>query len=293
MIFTIIPVHNRIQLTRACLLSLQAQTYTCFEVYVVDDGSTDGTSEVIKNDFPMVTLLHGDGSLWWTGATNLGVRRVLEIAKADDYVLTLNNDTLLPADYFEILLREIGKHPKALIGSLALDSNNRNLVVEGGVHINWLNAKYTYHFKNRSYRELRAEGKSFYTPTVLPGRGTAIPVNVFRELGLYDEKVFPHYAADYDFSLRAKQAGYDLCVSFDLILYCFPKLSGIANTDERVSLSQAFRSFSSIRSGNNLAKRFQFGKRHAPRHLLLLYIIADTLRVILGTLVKRTKWSLR
>ena len=47
----VIPVHNRRELTRNCLLSLQKQTYKNFSVIIVDDGSTDGTSEMIQKEF--------------------------------------------------------------------------------------------------------------------------------------------------------------------------------------------------------------------------------------------------
>jgi GT2 family glycosyltransferase len=291
-ILIVIPVHNRLEVTKTCLESLRNQTYRRFQTIMVDDGSTDGTRELIRREFPEVMLLEGDGNLWWTGATNLGIQEALKQAGPNDYILTLNNDTILPAGYVETLDREIGKYPDALIGSVALDNDTPDRIVEAGVDINWLTAKYTYLLQNRSFRELRSRGQSCFRPTVLPGRGTAIPVKVFGEIGLFDNKAFPHYAADYDFSLRAKKAGYDLVVGFDLRLFSLPKLSGIADTGERVPLSQAMHSFMSIRSGNNLMKRLRFAVRHAPLFLLPTFVIADTFRVILGTLLKRTTLSI-
>jgi GT2 family glycosyltransferase len=73
MIFIVIPVHNRRDFTRECLLSLRKQTYKNFKVIIVDDGSMDGTGDMIEKDFPEVIPLKGDGELWWTGATNMGV----------------------------------------------------------------------------------------------------------------------------------------------------------------------------------------------------------------------------
>ena len=101
MIRVVIPVHDRLALTRACLASLRAQTFRDFVVYIVDDGSTDGTFEALRADHPEVIVLRGNGHLWWAGATNRGVGRALREAGPSDYVLTLNNDAVAPADYLE------------------------------------------------------------------------------------------------------------------------------------------------------------------------------------------------
>ena len=64
MIFhVLIPVFNRLQLTIRCLESLVAQTDQGTRIFLIDDGSTDGTAQVIREHFPEVQILHGDGSL--------------------------------------------------------------------------------------------------------------------------------------------------------------------------------------------------------------------------------------
>ena len=103
-IYIVIPVHNRLEATRECLGSLRCQTYKAFKIVVVDDGSTDGTSGLVSQEYPEVTVLKGKGELWWTGATNLGVRYALQDCRGDDYILTLNNDTFLPPEYLETMI---------------------------------------------------------------------------------------------------------------------------------------------------------------------------------------------
>ncbi len=285
------PVHNRKEFTRNCLLSLRKQTVKSFRIIVVDDGSTDGTSQMIEKEFPEVVLLYREGDLWWTGATNLGVKWVLTNAYESDYVLTLNNDTTLPENYFRILGREIERFPNSLIGTVALDRDSKDRIVEAGVSLNWLTAKYSYHSKNGSYEELCNTNNDHFCPTCLPGRGTAIPCRVFSQIGLYDEQTFPHYGADYDFSLRAQKAGYSLVVSYRLCLYCYPQLSGLANTDKRVPFFDFIDSLKSIRSANRIDRRIAFAKRHAPKHLFLSFCSFDIIRVVGGTLIRRTKLS--
>ena len=133
-IFIVIPVHNRREFTCNCLLSLRRQTMQNFKIIVVDDGSTDGTREMIQEEFPEVTLLHGDGNLWWTGATNLGVQYAL--SQKAEYIMTLNDDTIVTDDFIKKMLFWAGKEPKALLGAFLLDAETKKPVYGGGI-INW------------------------------------------------------------------------------------------------------------------------------------------------------------
>ena len=68
-IYIIIPVYNRKALTLACLENLQNNgDLQKYQVIVVDDGSSDRTSEEVKVNYPKVIVLQGNGNLWWTGA---------------------------------------------------------------------------------------------------------------------------------------------------------------------------------------------------------------------------------
>jgi GT2 family glycosyltransferase len=275
-LYIIIPVHNRLDATCECLESLRLQTYKQFKIVLVDDGSSDGTSEHIGQNYPEVVVLQGDGNLWWTGATNLGVRHALEVCCAYDYILTLNNDTVLPSDYLETLMSLAGHAPNALIGSIARDYSRRHLCIDEGICIRWSSAKFI---------KLKAppESDALYSVSALPGRGTLIPVAVFRKIGLYDGQNFPHYAADYDFSLCAAKAGYDLLLSPKCYLYSRTELTGISNVHNRVSFLIWLKSFVSTKSPNNLQVRLRFGVKHAPLPCLPTFVLFDLCRVFFGT----------
>ncbi|CAA6693604.1 MULTISPECIES: glycosyltransferase family 2 protein [unclassified Lentimonas] len=93
-IAVIIAVHDRLELTRRCLDCLShSQTVHDLEIIVIDDGSTDDTEAWISGNRPEVTILKGDGNLWFGGATQMGIDYVLNSKNPADYILTLNNDT--------------------------------------------------------------------------------------------------------------------------------------------------------------------------------------------------------
>ena len=69
-IATIITCHNRKEKTLTCLENLMNQEAVGgidLKVYLVDDGSTDGTGDMVKQSFPHVNMLQGDGTLYWNG----------------------------------------------------------------------------------------------------------------------------------------------------------------------------------------------------------------------------------
>ena len=294
MIYIVIPVHNRKAFTIGCLTCLARQTVADNRVIVVDDGSTDGTSEQIREQFPAVSIVTGNGSLWWAGATNAGIRYVFDTfaPRADDFVLTLNDDILVEPDYLANLLLASQTNKMCLIGSVSIDVEQPHILLYAGTghnlilpHIdNWASTR----FKN-TYRSLTETHPYLFSDT-LPGRGMLIPIAVFGAIGLLDEQRFSHHMADIDFSISARKAGFPLVISSASVIHEYGNATGV-NLTKLLSLEQFRDALRSIKSPINYRVRYHFALKHSP--LGIVYFGFDMLRILGGYSIRRVKALLR
>jgi len=277
-IYIVIPVHNRKAMTRDCLLSLQEQSERGFQTIVVDDGSTDGTSEMIKREFPDVVLLHGDGNLWWTGAINKGIRYALDICAPDDFILVLNDDLVVPVDYIAALRSAATAHRNTLIGSVVADIDDRDVILKGGMTIDWRTARRK---RLNQGKLLSSFPKGHWVQvSTLTGRGVLIAAKVFEEVGLYDEEHFLQ-CGDTELPVRAARVGYKLIVSCDMVVFGYAEDEGDINHMQRYRLSDAGDYFWSVKSNTNLRYRFWFARGTSSNVLgALRYFAFDLARVI-------------
>lgn len=276
-LYIVIPVRDRCRLTRACLLALQAQTYRNATVIVVDDGSTDGTRQMLSNEFPTATVLEGRGDLWWTGATNLGCAWVLERAKDTDAVVTLNDDTVPGPHWLARLQTAAQAHPRALVGSVAVAGPEKR-IESATISIDWWTAKYSDPYRGADLASLRSRAPSVLDSAALSGKGTLVPVRALRELGLYAARL-PHYAADYEFSIRAARRGWRLLVATQAELEVLPETTGL-HASTMADLPLMVRSLWSRRSANAIRYRVRFAQLACPGAALLPFIACDLTRVL-------------
>ncbi len=274
-IFVVIPVHNRKDFTRSCLMSLRQQTFTDFTIIVVDDGSTDGTGEMIANEFPYVQVLKGNGNLWWTGGINLGISKALE--QHASYILTMNDDTEVPPDFMHNMVRWAEVHPKALLGAFEKDLKNHQPLY-AGQQLQWPYLKSTKLLKTlpSSLHHGLHEIKVFH------GRGLWIPSTVFATIGLFDSKRFPHYIADFDFTLNAHKAGFKLFCNFDSIVYSYPDESGEKKIKHKKSLYNFYQHLFGRRGGANLFDYTNFVLKNCPKYIIPIELTMGYIRRIIG-----------
>jgi GT2 family glycosyltransferase len=209
-IYVVIPVFNRLAQTKRMLSCLQTQSVAKeIDVLVIDDGSTDGTKEFLHTQ--EVQVIQGDGSLWWGGAVHKAFQLILKVGKNSDYVLLLNNDTVIEPNYVKLLLDLSRKCPKTVIGSIVRDINSNEPLAIGAI-VDAPNLRIT-EIANLPDRNIFDHTSCNMEVDVLSGRGLFMPLEAIKAAGGMRPIRLPHYLADYELSLRIKRAGWSLIIN--------------------------------------------------------------------------------
>jgi GT2 family glycosyltransferase len=214
----VIPVYNRRDTTLQGLRSLSRIDRTGFvmHVIIVDDGSTDGTSEAVRRDFPEVQIVAGDGTLHYAAGTNRGISAALE--RNPDYIVTANDDAVFHERFLQHLIETAEKNPRSIVGALLLLWNEPHKVFQVGQI--WKTFKGGW--------EIPENLTAFTVPQTafevecLVGNCVLFPVAAIRENGLMDEKKFPHGWGDAQYLMRMRKAGWRLLVEPKSYVWCEP-----------------------------------------------------------------------
>jgi len=266
-IYICIPVHNRIAYTLKCIESIKRQHYPAYQIIICDDGSTDGTSRIVPETHPEVTIVPGDGNLWWTGGTNKCVAAALKSAGDNDFIFTLNNDTEILPDTLENLVKLSLDNGRAILGAVNVYYEHPDQMEPSAFKRThkylfkaWLN-------KVNDWGEPFTRQDKIVAVDALAGKGALIPVEVFQKIGLYDFENLPHYHADTEFTVRAKKAGFQIFLSYNAVVLSHQKLSGTGTANTAPNLKEFWQSFFTIRSAHYLKVlktycKILYGKYH-------------------------------
>ena len=258
----VFPVFNGLSYTKTCLASLKELTGKTdpltarFEIVVTDDGSTDGTSEWIETHFPEVHIRKGDGGLWWSGGINRAIQYAIDELQAD-YTLWWNNDVKASGDFFSNLINLLKNQnsPKVFGSKVKLAQDPDIIWSMGGIFDPVTGFK-------AMIGSTHPDGKEYQKPVEcdwLTGMGTVVPREVYKKIGLVDEKHFPQYHGDSDFTFRAKKAGFTVEARPELVIFNDTTQTGLKHDE---SFRRLYKTLTSIKSNYNIKKDIRFYNRH-------------------------------
>ncbi len=194
-----------------CLETLCAGDYIDSRIVLVDNGSTDGSPDWVRQNFPQVRLLALGENRGFTGGCNAGIAWCRE--NRCDYVLLLNNDTAVAPDFLSRLMEHAG--PDRLLAPKIYFYDHRDLInnhlgafdFRRGIHRDW------FYGKPDSESSRRVQDVSMAN-----GCALLFPMAAADKIGIFDESFFL-YAEDIDFILRAVSAGFRVVFVPDAVAY--------------------------------------------------------------------------
>lgn len=258
-IAVLLTCHNRINTTLECLGLLFKQTSFRKDlnasVYLVDDGSTDGTSEAVKTAFPSVNVLSGSGGLYW----NQGMRVAYGAALEDtyDYYLWLNDDCKLYSDTLEKLLDTSNElyettGSRGIVIAATKDSRTGELTYSGYRKKTSRISNIRFQMVPVSDEPVRVEG--------ICGNCVLIPQEVSLVVGNISRH-YQHRWGDIDYSLRALEKGIYSWVAPGYLADCDANPNEDRWKDRSLPLKERYSELNSLK-GLGRSDWYAFVKRH-------------------------------
>ncbi len=236
----LLPVHNRRQVTERFIRCLKRQSYSNYILILLDDGSTDGTAEMVRQHIPATVHLRGNGSWWWAGALQQGFDAIDRQPGSETFdLLIINDDTEFGPAFLETGVELLASRERTLLMAIAYDRETGRLR-DRGFRVDWRRLRFV--------PSLPGEENHF-----LATRGLFLRVRDRREIGDLNPRLLPHYLSDWEFTYRALRKGFRLSTNPNLRLWVNEATTGYtSNTlDDGKSLVVLLRKFFSKKSKLN------------------------------------------
>lgn len=233
-IATIVPVHNNLESTKKFLTSYYTSIDRSFvkghcSLFIVDDGSTDGTAEWLTQFHPEVKILYGDGGLWWSGSVNKALNHIIE--KPFTHFLLFNNDNIVDCDFFNNLTKAIDEiGPGNIISSKVINIYPKEHIGNGGVTFDRKRIKYIKNSDSNKRAIVNTAG----------GMGVLIPLDIIHKIGLFNAVNFPQKSGDTDFFLRAEKIGMQVNYYLGMKVFNDNSITGFSENFTLHGLIQAY-----------------------------------------------------
>lgn len=209
----LIPNYNGKEHLKECLTSLRKQSYSKFKVILLDNNSTDSSSQYVKNNFPEVDVLSFDKN---HGAivNNKGIEYSLRKYRPK-YISILNNDTKTDKDWLKHLVQSIEAEKRiAAVASNMLFYDNPDMINSQGCTCTSIGDGYDINMNRKLEDSLENHSEVLYAST----GAILIKASALRKIGVFDDRYFI-YSEDLDWGWRANMLGYKIIFSEKAMVY--------------------------------------------------------------------------
>lgn len=220
---------NGKKLLKNCIRSLMKIVSKEVDIYVIDNGSRDGSIQYVLEHFPSVTIFSLGCNLGFSRAYNLAVRTLNY-----PYIVLLNNDTVVSDEWLGNLFRAIQEDPlTAAAGSKILLLDNKNILNHAGAKITSIGGGYDIGLFDKDQKKYDKR----YPVGAVCGASMMIKRDIFVKIGGFDEAFFSYFE-DTDYCWRCLMYGYSiLYVPRSVIYHEFGGTWG-----QNISMSRVFHS---------------------------------------------------
>ena len=202
----VIPNYNGMAYIEPCLASLAGEPA---HIIVVDNGSTDGSRELVRERFPQAELVCLPENQGFSRAVNIGIER-----SKTTYVILLNNDTRVEPGFVRALEKPLNAHPNVFSGSAQMRNMHRPELIDdaGDLYcaLGWAFAR----GKDRPAADYNRRCRIF----AACGGAAIYRRGMFREVGMFDVRHFA-YLEDIDLGYRARICGYNNLYIPEAVVY--------------------------------------------------------------------------
>ena len=210
---TIVVNHERRELLRRCLLSLEgalAELEEETELVVVDNGSSDGSVELVREHFPEVTLVSLPRNVGFAGGLSHGIA-----ATSSEWIAVFNNDTTVEPDAVDVMLKAARSNPR--VGSVAAQmrfADRRDVVNSAGLEIDRLGIAADRLVGTRAENNHRRALQVFGAT----GGAALFRTRMLEHVGGFDETFFAFFE-DVDLAWRAQAHGWNALYTPGAVVY--------------------------------------------------------------------------
>ena len=269
-IYIILPVYNRLGITRNFIECLKSQTHQNYHLILVDDGSTDNTEAMVRSQIKSLTVLKGKGNWWWAGSLQQGINWLKSNAiNASDIVQISNDDVTFDKFFLEKAMAILTDKQHSLLQALSFSKETGRLV-DAGVKADLKALK----FKQTLIPE---------ETNCLTTRSLFIKFSDLLKVGDFYPRFLPHYLSDFEFTIRAHNKG--------LKLLTHPELKVTVNENSTGFLQTGFEKLPGNGLGSFIKNYFSKKSKSNPIYFTVFILLTCPKLWIPLNIIKVWRWA--